>query len=717
MNLGTILMLAVILLSAAELFFTGRGLVRKGEGDFIIAKRIYYVSAALLFVTVCHLLLLFLFDDFRYEYVFSNSSVHLPLVYKITALWAGQEGSFLVWALILAFVGIAVMRADAENAPMLMPCVIVTKILILVSLLVKSPFDFIWRVSPAMAGTLPVDGAGMNPLLQDPWMITHPPLLYLGYALSVVPFGYALVSLLKNNLSLITERAYPWVLASFTSLGLGIFMGGYWAYRVLGWGGYWGWDPVENSSLIPWLLVTALLHGILVQKRSLSLMKTNVVLSFLFFISVFLSFFLTRSGVLADFSVHSFGDYGLSLYLASYIVFFTAVSFFFFLVKSRRIAAAPLPPGPWNRLAFTASGILLMALFACFVLFGTLMPLLSGLFLRQQIAADSGFYNSVSMIVGPAILVAILCATMPLAHVKRFSTIVMALLSVALGALIIYRPPVQYGLAAVTIPGVFLVLQSLAAVLTNRSLAMLPSRLAHIGIALFMIGSVVTHLHSSSGQGRCIQGRETAVNGIPVTFLGLRGSTDSRLEFMVRRGESSEQIAMKYYFNERMNSIYREPQILGGIIDDIYIYPDDYRSGLEMATVGRVEKGKEALVGGVRIFFAGFDTAHMTSEAPTIRANLIVNGRRLSPALYLKRTSKSHSPVPIPGTERAVSLLDIDVSSRSIWVHISPDATVTIPPDSVIVNVTKKRLIWLVWLGTVLIACGGLMAFARSVQE
>ena len=196
----------------------------------------------------------------------------------------------------------------------------------------------LWNVSPEefKLMEIPGDGTSMNPLLMNPWMIAHPPVLFLGYASSTIPFGYAIAALLKGDYNSWIKKSYPWVIFSMLTLGVGIFMGGYWAYLVLGWGGYWGWDPVENSSLIPWLVSVALMHGLMLQSRKDLLKRSNIVMALAYFILVFFSTFLTRSGVLSDFSVHSFGKSRIIYFLLAEIVFLIIVSAFLFIRRYKK---------------------------------------------------------------------------------------------------------------------------------------------------------------------------------------------------------------------------------------------------------------------------------------------------------------------------------------------------------------------------------------------
>jgi cytochrome c-type biogenesis protein CcmF len=213
------------------------------------ASLFYKIAALMLLLAAGYLYYVIFSDNFRYAYVFSYSSREQALAYKISAFWAGQEGSFLLWALFHAGFGLVLTR---KNAPVAMVAYCGLQLLLLVVLLVKRPFAPLAAIEP--------DGMGLNPLLKDPWMVIHPPVVFLGYAALAVPFVWAIHGQITGRHKEANSQALPWTLFAWTSLGAGIFIGGFWAYKVLGWGGYWAWDPVENSSLVPWLVAGALLH-------------------------------------------------------------------------------------------------------------------------------------------------------------------------------------------------------------------------------------------------------------------------------------------------------------------------------------------------------------------------------------------------------------------------------------------------------------------------
>ncbi|MEO1088276.1 MAG: cytochrome c biogenesis protein CcsA, partial [Acidobacteriota bacterium] len=195
--------------------------------------------------------------DFRIEYVYQYSGMELADHFQIAAFWAGQKGSFLIWLLWSALMGLFVRRTAGRDEPTVMWVYLLTVFGLVLILAKNNPF--------VMLPETPMDGAGLNPLLQDDWMVIHPPVMFIGYASAAVPFAFAMAAMWRGDTKNWASRAFPWTLFGFLVLGAGILMGGYWAYRTLGWGGYWGWDPVENAAFLPWLVGTAFLHSVMIQ--------------------------------------------------------------------------------------------------------------------------------------------------------------------------------------------------------------------------------------------------------------------------------------------------------------------------------------------------------------------------------------------------------------------------------------------------------------------
>lgn len=293
-------------------------LIGFARGGFHIAvTSVFFASLLLLILIVKH--------QFQFHYVWAYSSRELPLGLLMSTFYAGQEGSFLLWTLMVSIVGIVLMiytqKHDNEREVMGVYTSILSFLLML--LIVKNPF------TPLDADFVPADGRGLNPLLQNFWMQIHPPILFIGFAAMAPPFALAIAALMRRKYQSWVVSALPWVIGGAIWLGLGIALGGFWAYETLGWGGWWGWDPVENASLLPWLVAIALIHTMVTQKRTKGLILTNFLLSILGFVLVLYSTFLTRSGVLGDASVHSFVDPGRFSFtlLVLFMFAFTDVGF------------------------------------------------------------------------------------------------------------------------------------------------------------------------------------------------------------------------------------------------------------------------------------------------------------------------------------------------------------------------------------------------------
>lgn len=291
---------------------------------------------------------------FEYHYAWSHSSRALPVQYVISCFWEGQEGSFLLWLFWDALLGLVLIRTAGKQweAPMMTVFAMVQAFLASMILGVvfgetlkigSSPFLLLTEAMPdapiftADPNFVPKDGNGLNPLLQNYWMVIHPPTLFLGFALTLVPFAYCIAGLWRNEPLAWIRPAQSWTLLGAAILGIGIMMGGYWAYETLNFGGYWNWDPVENAVFVPWLVMVAALHTMLIAKRSSTGLKTAIILTISTFLLILYSTFLTRSGILGNASVHSFTDLGLSGQLLVYLLVFVALAVVLATVKWKQI--------------------------------------------------------------------------------------------------------------------------------------------------------------------------------------------------------------------------------------------------------------------------------------------------------------------------------------------------------------------------------------------
>ncbi len=335
-------------------------------------------------------------NDFSVEYIREHTNIALNPAYKFAALWSGQEGSLLLWAWLLSGYGLVLRvrhRVDMRLTAFASVILAGVQMFFLLLLCVGAPP---FSIHP---GAAPADGAGLNPLLQYPEMVMHPPMLYLGYVGFSVPFAFALGALMMRypgeKWIHITRR---WTMVTWLFLTVGIFMGAHWAYSVLGWGGYWGWDPVENASLMPWLTGTAFLHSVMMQEKRGMMKNWNVWLIFSTFLLTILGTLLTRSGAVQ--SVHAFAQSDIGIWFYTFITIAFAVCLFtFFLQRDHLKSENKLESLVSRESSFLFNNLILLA--ACFtVLWGTLFPVLSEYIQGSKVTMAAPFYNRVNIPIG-----------------------------------------------------------------------------------------------------------------------------------------------------------------------------------------------------------------------------------------------------------------------------------------------------------------------------
>ena len=335
-------------------------------------------------------------NDFSVEYIRAHSNIALNPAYKFAALWSGQEGSLLLWAWLLSAYGFVLRmrhRVDVRLSAFASVIMAAIQVFFLLLLCVAAPP---FSIAP---GPVAADGAGLNPLLQYPEMVMHPPLLYLGYVGFSVPFAFALGALMMRypgeKWIHITRR---WTMVTWMFLTVGIFMGAHWAYSVLGWGGYWGWDPVENASLMPWLTGTAFLHSVMMQEKRGMMKNWNVWLIFSTFMLTILGTLLTRSGAVS--SVHAFAQSAIGAWFYTFILIVFAVCLFtFFFQRDHLKSENKLESLVSRESSFLFNNMILLA--ACFtVLWGTLFPVLSEYVQGSKVTVGAPFYNRVNISIG-----------------------------------------------------------------------------------------------------------------------------------------------------------------------------------------------------------------------------------------------------------------------------------------------------------------------------
>jgi cytochrome c-type biogenesis protein CcmF len=391
-EIGHFALILALLVALAQAVLPMVGAVR-GDGALMDFGRMAAQVQALLLVGAFALLMIcFGRADFSVELVAEHASLTQPLPYRLAATWGNHEGSMLLWLLILAIFGAGIGRFGDNLRPSLQARVLSVQAMISVaflafSLFTSNPFA---RLSPA-----PLDGAELNPLLQDPGLVFHPPLLYLGYVGFSVTFSFAVAALLEGRADAAWARwMRPWVLAAWVPLTCGIALGSFWAYYELGWGGWWFWDPVENASLMPWLLGTALLHSAIVTEKRQALAGWTILLAILAFSLSLIGTFLVRSGILT--SVHAFAvDPARGVFILAMIIGSTGTALGLFAWRAPQLKSGALFSGVSREAGLTLNNLFLMAVTAV-VFLGTFYPvIMEAVAPADKISVGPPYYNLV----------------------------------------------------------------------------------------------------------------------------------------------------------------------------------------------------------------------------------------------------------------------------------------------------------------------------------
>jgi cytochrome c-type biogenesis protein CcmF len=373
------------------------------------SRLIFYVHVIAVLGIIVTLFYITFKHYFEYYYVWDYSSKSLPTEYILSSFWHGQEGSFLLWIFWDAILGIILIKLSGKTweAPVMTVFALVQAFLCSMILGVVIPvIDFkigstpfllmkeampnlpVWQMNPNF---IPEDGKGMNPLLQNYWMVIHPPTLFLGFASTLVPFAYLMAGLWKKRYTEWIKPSLPWSLVSALILGVGILMGAYWAYETLNFGGYWNWDPVENAVYVPWLVMVAAIHTQIANKKSGTAIKASVILVIAQFILILYSTFLTRSGVLGDASVHSFTDLGLSGQLLIYLFTFVFLSTILCIVRWKHLPTDEKEITTYSKEFWIFIGATTLCLAAFQVIFTTSIPV------YNKLVGAFGYVSNIAM--------------------------------------------------------------------------------------------------------------------------------------------------------------------------------------------------------------------------------------------------------------------------------------------------------------------------------
>jgi cytochrome c-type biogenesis protein CcmF len=756
----------------------------------------YHIMAMLVLVAAAMLEYLLITHQYGFKYVYEYSSNELPTGILMASFWGGQEGSFMLWLVLTSIVGLILQsypskRGDLEPRVMSVFGLATTFILLMVSPLFKNPFVYLWaepifigikNINPALVH-LPaiqnflfsdgssgqqfikmnsdlysflttsgitlkafvINGKGLNPQLTNFWMQIHPPILFSGFSMSTVPFCFAVAAMMKNDYRDWVKQAFPWLLAACGILGLGIMLGGYWAYEMLGWGGYWAWDPVENSSLIPWLVGVAGIHTMLVQKKSQSkgesigkFAMTNLILCMMMYVLVIYSTFLTRSGVLGDASVHSFVDPGMMVYLFLVIFVGTFVLLGFGTLAYRwkylTLHARSEEDILSRELAlFTASVVLCAS--AAIVLVGTSAPIFGH-------SVDASFYNSMHIPI--AIIIGLLNGLSLLIKwktTKGHDLLKKSLFSVS-ASLILTVLIILFGGISDTLV-MILILTTTFALVVNLEITikiirgnrkMLGAYVAHIGIALFLLGVISSSIYGRENDIDLIKNEPKTVLGYQMMFTGYHSiENQSKYAFNIKlsRNDKEYEVNPVMYISDFNNGLMREPAILSMATKDIYVSPLGYDDGSTNKTEGQqisLTMGSSADFAGAKVTYNSFiapDMSVMQSGGDFqmgAKLDIEKDGKTYNVEALMKKEGRNVKFVPVELKEAniRIQLQKIDPSTQKADITFSEINSTNAPivPKGVLtISASTKPFINLVWTGILVMVFGFAISVTRRLKE
>jgi cytochrome c-type biogenesis protein CcmF len=720
-----------------------------------IARLSYYALTASIVMVSMYLLSEILSHNFQYTYIWEYSSKELPHNLLTATFYAGQEGSFLLWGLLLTLIGYFLMpyvqKYDYENYVMGFYSLILVFITVILAL--KSPFEYVWESFPNIpVGHLPENGRGLNPILQNYWITIHPPILFAGYSAMSVPFAFAMAALAKRDYRNWMNVSMPWLLFATGILGFGIMLGGFWAYETLGWGGFWAWDPVENSSLIPWLIAVALVHTMLVSKKTGGLLKTNIFLAIFAFVAVLYATFLTRSGVLGDSSVHSFVSPGQTVYNLLLIMMLT------FIVLSTvglfmRLRDMPNPKSSFKMSSkeFGLSiGSVIILLIAFIVLLGTSWPILLPLLGMEKSVIEPQMYDQFNLPL--AIVLLFLNSSILYFNWKRNDT--NTLLKKTFPALIfgVFAAIVSSFLGINKAQDMLLVFAAFFSLFINfsfvaksitKSPSLVGAYVAHVGVGLLLLGALFSGAYEVKEQIRLEQGQEAKFLDYTIKFEDKeqierhwQDREKYRYNFKITKGDESFYVHPIVYwsdFNKREAPFF-EPGIHTYASKDLYFSPYSIETKYKHPpiVVSKNMKTNVTIDTNYSLQLLKFimpGPESFSGSQIKFGSYVRISGKDfvIEDTLYTLIDQESGFNIPVwktfaeAGFDVGFMQLDVDKEnlgeSKAVYAFRQIGGVMERPYEIFTLEASSKPLILLVWFGTILIALGFFFSIYKYVKS
>lgn len=764
------LALGMTILSGLAFFVTALG--RRNLLD--LGSKAYYLFLIFIAAASAYLYYLFFSHDFSIEYVYSYSSSDLPFFYLLSAFWGGQEGTYLLWALLSGLFGFIILRKGGRYKTWGMFFYTLINLFLVVMMLTLSPFK---RMPSVMA-----EGAGLNPLLQDPWMVIHPPIMFVAYAMAGVPFALVLAAMIRKDYSEWLKISFPYVVITSLALAIANVLGGYWAYKTLGWGGYWAWDPVENTSFIPWVVSLGLIHSMLIEKRIGALRRTNLFLSIFVFLLVIYGTFLTRSGVLADFSVHSFVDLGANAVLIAFVVLYLLLTLFMFIFsRGHEISGQPMNYNPLSRDFILFVGMILLVALGVVVLFWSSLPFITQYITDNPAAAEISTYNTfafpfailiglfvtispfikglgekidglMAKILTGVVVALVVSAILWLMGLIDFTIAITLLIYLAVMIIYLLMPEIRKNLtislaigAAGLIIGLLFGVKNIEylffigaasagagaqiIVLSKQipnNLAGAGGYLTHFGFALMLIGILASSAFSSNYNLVIPRSQAKSAYGFDIAYQGMSGSIadqNNKILLTLNRDGKIMEAHPEYFYTRRLDGIMKRPYIRKNLAYDLYFSPQEVQEipgghGLML------RKGQSQSVGDYTIKFVDFEIAsHEGTAGMSVGAWLEVsNAGKTETVVPVLRSDASGTKMisdPInlfTDSDYKIKLDKIFADQGTVSLSI-PGLVEAGPKDKLILDVSKKPGINLLWLGTIIVFIGMFLSVRKRFRQ
>lgn len=610
MSPGYYLLLLAFIASAYSIWAGVSGLKLNRKSLLHNAQLSVYAQFIFVSLSIFILTYAFLARDFSIRYVAEYSDSQLPLFYTLSAVYAGQAGSLLFWTWLLTifnalYVFLSRKKDDEFRTHVFTVVNVVTLFFLILVNYATNPFEKLVPVPP--------DGFGMVPLLQNPLMIFHPPSLFLGFVGFTIPFAYAIAALTKGNLSYQwLENSRNWTLFAWISLTLGNLLGALWAYVELGWGGYWAWDPVENASLLPWLTGTALVHSMMVQKTRNMMKAWNVSLAILTFLLTILGTFITRSGIIS--SVHAFGKSNLGTLFLIFMIVILIVSVILIIARIKKLQSEKSIESLLSRdFSFLLVNVIFTILLIA-ILWGTLYPAITELFIGKQIALGEPYFNKISVPIGIFLLFLLaICPTFSWKETKSKIVLKRSLYPIILSILfviILFALGIRHARSLMTLGiaflGIAIIIAEISASITTRMksdrehffsstkhIFKLNTRryaayLIHIGVILIYLAIVGTTVYKHEKEITLRQGEETTIGDYRLVYVTMgdkRGANKDILmaELDVFQGDKrlGKIVPQRFFYHSAMGKTQytTEVAVRSTLKEDLYAilasYQDD----------------------------------------------------------------------------------------------------------------------------------------------